>query len=120
MTVFEFIASFITGGAAGSAITTWVGWDIEKRKRRLLQRRQSIDSWRALIATLPDQGGWSGGGVEERKFLTSREFAGLEPHLDGQLLKQLRSERMVVVGHDFPRRALSEAIAKIEKSWKLI
>jgi hypothetical protein len=69
MTLIEFAASLITGGAAGSAITAWVGWDIQKRKHQLLQRQQSIDCWLGLIATLPDQGGWSGGGGEERKFL---------------------------------------------------
>jgi hypothetical protein len=120
MTFWEFVALFISGGAVGFGLTAWIGWDIKKRELRLQQRRQQVEKWRALIAKFPDQGGWSGGGAREREFITSQEFASLEPHLDKDLLKKLRSERAMVVGHDFPRRALSEVIAKLEKQWKLI
>jgi len=111
---------FLSGGVIGSGITAWVSWGIEKRKFRYRYRSKLIENWRGLIATLPDTGGWSLSDPASRAFLKSEHFISLELHLSPKLLGNLRAERMVTVGGDFPRRNLSEEVAKLERDWGLI
>jgi hypothetical protein len=110
----------VPGGVIGSGFTAWIGWGIEKRKIRHQNRCKLIENWRGLIATLPDKGGWSLGDPTSRAFLKSEHFISLEPHLSPELLKRLRADRTITVGEDFPRRKLSEAVARLEKSWGLV
>jgi hypothetical protein len=57
---------------------------------------------------------------ECRKLLKLEAFISLEGHLPKDLLNQIRHDRTTVVGADFPRRRLSEEVAKLEKSWGLV
>jgi hypothetical protein len=121
--LFDIITRYVLPpllGGAGGWLTAWIGWGVKKRELLLQERRERIKIWRALLAKLPDKDGWSGGGAAERTFINTGEFASLEPHLDHDLVKRLRAERTVIVGRDFPRKPLTEVIAKLERKWGLI
>jgi hypothetical protein len=118
--VLKYVGSAVGGGVVGSILTAWNGWGIEQRRLRRQQRSQLIADWRKLIANLPDLGGWSSNDPACRTILRSEHFASLEPHLAADLLDRLRRERAVSVGADFPRRALSEAVATLERRWGLV
>jgi hypothetical protein len=116
----KLVGSAIGGGAVGSLVTQWSGWGVEKLKLRRQARVQMIADWRKLIATAPDNGGWSSADPDCRKFLKSEHFASLEPHLPRDLLDRLRRHNTIFVSPDFPRRQLSERVAQLEQQWGLI
>jgi hypothetical protein len=118
--ILKYGVSAIGGGVVGSILTAWNGWGIEKRRLKRQQRSQLIENWRKLIATLPDNGGWSAIDQNCRAFLRSEHFISLEAHLPTDLLNKLRRERSVHVEADFPRRTLSKYVADLERQWGLV
>jgi hypothetical protein len=116
----KLLGTFIGGGVVGSDVTSWVNWGIEKRRLKQQHRTQLIQDWRQLIASLPVKGGWSHGDPDCLAMFRSPHFISLEHHLPRDLLGQLRALRTIVVGGDFPRRQLSEQVAKLERKWGLV
>jgi hypothetical protein len=112
--VIKYGAAFLSGGLAVKIFEWWSDKDKAEKERRRLH----VAEWRKWLSTLPDIGGWSGEGEEERKILRSAEFQSLEPHLDKELTDRLRKHRTVLVGFDI-NRTLSKRIGELEKAWKL-
>jgi hypothetical protein len=114
----QFIVPALVGGAGGFA-TSWVTWDIEKRRARFSRRAQLVDGWRNdLIAKLEE--GLADGHNLNFAFMTWPTYASLRPHLTQETIAKIEGpQRTAYVMGDFPRRNLIDEIGRIERRWKL-
>jgi hypothetical protein len=104
--VTRFILPPLLGGAGG-LITVYANWGIEKQRQRLARRRELVTGWRMNLLPMLGEGeiDW---GTQKGKILASPFYASLRPHLSAKLVNDMRSERVIFVGGDFPRTALIE------------
>jgi len=114
----RYIVPPILGGVAGF-FSPWASWEIEKRRQKLARRRELITGWRMHLLPMLGTGQIDWHAVKGNIF-ASPYYASLRPHISAELLKQLRAERTVYVGGDFPRTSFIEEIGRIEKQWKLV
>ena len=112
MDLFDVITRFVfpplLGGAAG-LVTVYANWGIEQQRQRLARRRELVTGWRMNLLPMLGEGkiDWD---ATKPKILASPYYASLRPHLSPELVGNIRSERTVFVGGDFPRTALIEEI----------
>jgi hypothetical protein len=118
--ILKYGSTALGGGVIGSILTAWNGWGIEQRRLRRQQRAQLVENWRKMIAMLPDNRAWNPGDPECREIIRSEHFLSLEPHLPKELARNIHNDRTIVVGGDFPRRALNKHVGDLERRWDLV
>ncbi len=114
-------------GVVGSLIAPWVNWGIEKRRQKLLHRRQQLSRWRQLIHDVSE---YRARADDETKYSSLRElvqghehFYSLEPHLSKETFELIENTASKFWSHDDVQiafRALQSDVNRIEKNWKLI
>jgi hypothetical protein len=128
----------LIAGAVGGIAVAWVNWGIEKRKQKLIYRRELIAKWRSMIemATfafehrVPSDHELTFADILERE----ADFFSLKPHLSSKAFEQIESARDRSAGWEYRTRDnkklpspyqktasyLVDEIARIEKQWGLI
>ncbi|MET4242705.1 hypothetical protein [Bradyrhizobium sp. RT10b] len=111
-------------GGAGGIITVYGQWGIEKRRQKMQARRDLVAEWRKnLIPLLIAKPETRGGGPESKyAFMDHESYASLRPHLRSDLRAKIEDSviRVNVGGPAFPRSAIMDEIARIERQWCLI
>jgi hypothetical protein len=111
-------------GGAGGLITIYAQWGIEKRRQKLQARRDLIAKWRLeLIPALTSTSGTSSAASGSKyAFMDLEAYSSLHPHLSAALRNKLEDGviRINMGGLPFPRVAIMDEIARIEKEWQLI
>ena len=117
----------LIAGVVGSLIAPWVNWGIEKRREKLLFRRQQLTNWRQLIHDVSE---YQVQSIEETRHSIFRElvqghkhFYSLEAHLSERTLSLIENTGGKFWSHDGVDRAfrgLQADVNRIERDWKLI
>ncbi|WP_028136326.1 hypothetical protein [Bradyrhizobium japonicum] len=111
-------------GGAGGILTVYGQWGIEKRRQRLQARRDLVNAWRKdLIPLLTSYPATRGGGGENKyAFMDHESYSSLRPHLRPDLRTELENTvvHVNVGGPAFPRQAIMDEIARIERKWRLL
>ena len=107
----------LIAGTVGSLIAPWVNWGIEKRRLRLLNRKEMINKLKLLISE--EQ-------LDREKIVNSTEYHQLKEHLSTKSIKILESSEFVIYLRmgadpiDHERKEILEDISKLEKKWRLV
>jgi hypothetical protein len=88
-TVWTAIISGVFGIAAGSAVTAWAQWGIEKRRMKRQRQYNLLDSWRTGVADL-----WSD---DHTKALGMPWYETLRPYLSDDVRSRLEKPRTLLV-----------------------
>jgi hypothetical protein len=111
-------------GGAGGLITTYAQWGIEKRRQKLQIRRDLVAQWRRdLIPALTSQPETSSSSSGSKYgFMDLEAYASIRPLLKAEIRKKLEDPVIYINmgGLPFPRVAIMEEIARIEREWRLI
>lgn len=107
-------------GVVGSLIAPWVHWGVEKRKLRLVARRELIDKARRVIAV----------GSDKMKFREGATYSRIRPFLSERTRKEIESDKLTVQlsgrgGGEYsgPRhyvRLALDDLRVLEQKWKLL
>ena len=111
------IVAFIglVSGAIGSIIAPWANWSIEKKRKSIEYKQKLISDVRALID--------SSSSIED--ILKSSVWGVINANLSKEKVRSISADNLIHVASfgmselDMRKMALSEAIHKLEKRWKL-
>ena len=112
------IAIAIIGLVVGAIIGPYVNWGIEKKKQKLVYRRDLVAKWRAMLQEVAHE---KGDNARTRLLLEShRDFYSFFPHLkqrstpiDDKLLDTFSPELSPLITH------LVNEVERIEREWDL-
>jgi len=115
------IIAGVTGlisGVIGSLVAPWIGWGIEKKRRKLDARTKLVARWREVLGAED---------FDRSMILNDPTYGVLAPLLDAKERKQVqRPQNHLIVeayptrGHNPDRTMLLHEVARIEKLWKLL
>lgn len=125
----KLIAAIIGGlagiltGLVSSFLAPWANWGIEKRRQKLMHRKELVKSWRAMIANQisnPETGKWN-----KRALLERPEYMSLRPHLSSEAEDRIK---LGLKSHEdgsgpiMPAllEIMIEEIDRIEQEWDLV
>lgn len=122
--LLQALVSIVLGfvaGIAGSLIAPWVNWGIEKRRQRLLHRRELIASWRKMVrevTLVKDDSESSLAELLERH----ESFYSLKSHLSQKVISEIYRSKTVIAGSTIGAGCsyMLNEIGDIEKKWKLV
>lgn len=115
----------VIGGLLSSLVAPWINWGIEKRKQKLVYRRELIAKWRASLAELAKTQG-PPGERGDLMYLMERspEFYSLLPHLKDEkaTLKKIKITKFVYGETTIPLilHRIMEEVNRIEREWDLV
>ena len=112
------IAIAIVSLIIGAIVGPYINWGIEKKKQKLVYRRELISKWRAMLQEVAQE---KGDNKTTRLRLEShRDFYSLLPHLkerptpiDDALMEKFSPELSPVITH------LVNEVERIEREWDL-
>src|SRR5579871_1921492 len=87
---------FATGGIAGSALTIWWNWGVEKARLHTQRRQQLVDSWRQVLIPKMEGPVELGHGTKKYPFMRTPEYASLRPHLSSNLVERLEGQALTI------------------------
>lgn len=109
------------GGAVVGMIGAAFAYFLERRRSLFTHRRALVEQWRKELLPAFESPQQLGKGSTKYPFMRLPAYASLRPHLSPKFLKRLEGNEIVFsLNGDFPRRALIEEIARIEKDWQLV
>ena len=118
--IWTAIISGVAGLAAGSAVTAWANWGIEKRRMARQRTYDLLDSWRTGIASI---GGRESTDVPETPWYDTPWYDTLRQYLSDDTRRGLEKPRTAYVSTDTSRspirNILTAEVDRIEREWKL-
>lgn len=111
--IFQVVVpSFLSGSVVGGLI----GWQVEKRRKRLEYRMALVKAWREALLPAVSYHRDPDGVVS---FTKIPAYASLRPHLSAETIRAIEG-RTVIAGSDGLRQRLMTEVADIERRWGLV
>ena len=104
----------LIGGVIGSLVAPWVQWAIEKRRSRMDNRRQLIETWREEVENFS----WT-----EGDFRLTATYSAIKPHLRDEVRESIQAGEPLTTedGREvWHKQMLLDEAARTEKEWGLV
>ncbi|KLI04077.1 MULTISPECIES: hypothetical protein [Mycolicibacterium] len=120
-------AAGLATGTLGSVIAPWVNWGIERRREDRKHMRDLIESWRAGVASIDDEGSDVDGFPEDyliqktSRYFRTPWYETLRPHLS-EHHRRTSEQNNTSIGGGTPRALknyLADEVDRIEREWGL-